>query len=115
MDRFTEILQVPGPAICMRCIQNMSGVESVAHATVVQHYVASLHAFTIFAGPQGLVKAFKLKVTLTVAQHATSYPAASFGTCLLYSHCYEIHHVVDGAKEWRNLAKETEMTRNFDF
>lgn len=87
----------------------MSGVERCAYAAVIQHYIASLHAFTIPASPQWLIEAFKIKATLAVTKDPTSHPTTSIGTGLLSSHSYVVHHVVDGAKEWRNLTEETVM------
>lgn len=107
MDRASEVFQTSSPAICMCSFQSMSGVERVAHATVVQHYIASLHAFTVLASPQWLTEACKFKAALAVAQDLTSNPAASSGAGLFNSHSYVVHHVVDGAKEWGNLAEET--------
>ena len=107
MDRTSKVFQGPSLAICMLGVQSVSGVESVAHATVVQHYIAGLHAFTVPASPQGLIEAFIFKATLAVTQDLTGYPAASFGAGLLNSHSCVVHHVVDGAKEWGNLAEET--------
>lgn len=105
MNRSAEVLHAPCPAVCMSCIQRMSGVKRVPHATVVQYHIGSLHAFTLPASPQGLIEAFKFKTALTLPQDLASYPAASIGTCLLSSHSYVVNHVVDGAKEWRNLTE----------
>lgn len=109
MDGTTKVLQAPGLPIRVSSVQSVSGVERGAHATVVQYYVASLHAFSSPAGHQVLIKAFKLKAAFTVAQYLTSDPATPLGPCLLSGHRNVIHHVVDGAEEWRNLAEDTVM------
>ncbi|KAA8587069.1 hypothetical protein FQN60_000905 [Etheostoma spectabile] len=88
MDRTTEVFQATEAAICMSGLQNMSGVERVAMATVVQHYIASLHAFTVLASLQVLIKAIKFKAALAVTQDFTSYPAAFIGAGLFGSHSY---------------------------
>lgn len=107
MDWPSKVFQTPSLAICILSFQSVSGVESVAYATVVQHYIAGLHAFTIPTSPQGLVEACIFKAALAFTQDLTCYPAAFFGTDLLNSHSYVVHHVVDGTKEWGNLAEET--------
>lgn len=88
-------------------MKRMSGVQGVADAAVVQDHVLSLHAFTVPASPQGLIESFELKATLAIGQDPTSYPAAFTGAGLLSSHSCVVHHVVDGAKEWRNLKEGT--------
>lgn len=107
MDGTAQVFQTPGVAVCMSCIQNMSGVKGRAHSAVIQHHIAGLHAFTISASLQGLIKALKFKASFALTKYLTSYPSASTGTGLFNSHSCVVHHVVDGAKEWRNLAEET--------
>lgn len=115
MDRTAEVLQAPGLAVCMICLQNMGGVEVVSHSTVVQHYITSLHACTIFTALQWLIEAFKFKTTLTVAKDLTGYPAASIAADLLSGHGYVVHHVVDGAKEWGHLTRGRVMNILIDY
>lgn len=93
----------------MNSLQSMSGIKRAADAAVVEHYIGSLHAFTVPASLQGLIEAFKIKAALAVSQDLTSYPTASIGTGLLSCHSYVVYHVVDGAKEWRNLTEKIVM------
>lgn len=91
----------------MTGFQRMGGVQGCAHAAVVQHYVARLHALTAPACSQGLVEAIEFKATFALAKDVSRYPVAPAGPGLLGGHSYVVHHVVDGAKKWGNLKEET--------
>lgn len=103
MDRTPEIFQAPGRAVCVSGVEGMGGVKRVPHTAVVQNHVGSLHSLAVPSSLQGLIEPFKLEAPLAVSQDVTRYPAASTGTGLLCSHGYVVQHVVNGAKEWRNL------------
>lgn len=103
MDRTPQILQAPGCTVCVSSMEGMRGVKRVPHAAVVQNHVGSLHSLTLPSGLQVLIEPFKVESPLAVSQDVTRYPAASTSTGLFCSHGYVVQHVVNGAKEWRNL------------
>lgn len=103
VDRTPKMFQAPSKAICVSSMKRMCGIEQVPHAIIVQDHVTSLHSLTILSSLQRLIKTFKLKVALTFSQDVTCYPAAFTCSGLHCSHSYVVHHVVNSAKEWRNL------------
>lgn len=107
VDGATQVLQTPGDAVRMTSLQRMGGVQGRAHAAVIQHYVACLHALAVPASSQGLVEAFEFKATLALTEDVSRHPVAPAGPGLLSSHSYVVHHVVDSAKKRRNLKEET--------
>lgn len=115
MDGTAQILQTPGAAVCISGVQNVGGVKWGAHAAVVQHHVASLHAFTVSSSRQGLIEAFKVKTSSAVTKDLTGDPSASAGACLFGGHGRVVHHVVDGAEKWWNLPEEKEIIWVFPF
>lgn len=105
VDGAAQVFQTPRFGIRVSGVQRVGGVERRSHPAVVQNHVARLHALSVPAGSQPLVETFKFKTALTSAQVVPSYPASSVGTCLFSGHGRVIHHVVDGAKEWRHLVE----------
>lgn len=86
MDGAAQVFQPPGDAVCVTSFQGMGGVQGRAHAAVIQHYVAGLHALAVPAGSQGLVEALELKATLALTEDVPRHPVAPTSTGLLGGH-----------------------------
>lgn len=107
MDGATQVFQPPSDAVGVTGLQSMGGVQRCAHAAVIQHYVAGLHALAAPASSQGLVEAFEFKAALALTEDVSRHPVAPAGTGLLSGHGYVVHHVVDRAEKRGNLKEET--------
>lgn len=106
MDGAAQVFQPPGDAVCVTGLQGVGGVQGRAHAAVIQHYVAGLHALAAPASSQGLVEAFEFKAALALTEHVSRHPVAPAGAGLLRSHGDVVHHVVDCAEKRGNLKEE---------
>lgn len=105
MDGATQVFQAPGDAVRVSSLQSVGGVQRCAHAAVIQHHKARLHAFAVPASSQGLVEAFEFKAALALTEDVSRHPVAPAGTSLLSSHSYEVHHVVDSAEKRGHLKR----------
>lgn len=108
-----QVLQPSHVAVRVGSLQYMCGVQGGAHAAVVQHHVAGLHAFSVFTGKQVLVEALELEAPRgPTAEDLAGDPGSTLQARLLHGHGSEVEHVVDGAEERGDLANIRGMQRH---
>lgn len=109
VDGLPHVLECTKFPVCVWCLQDMCPLEGGASAICVQHHIACLHALTIAACRNGLIEAHELEASFVMSQSLTCHPTASSCQPTLFCcHGYVVQHVVDGAKEWRDLQEESE-------
>lgn len=112
VDGLPHVLECTEFPICVRCLQDMCPPEGDTSAICVQHHIASLHALTIGACRNGLIEAIELEASVVLSQCLTCHPSASSSQPTRFCrHGRVVQHVVDGAKEWRNLKRNERLSR----